>query len=212
MHWMPWGFTPLIMQRHAKGRQQGTLTKYQSWALSETQTSTIALCAQPMTNADSSMNGIENKELNDPLSSRRVVMAVIKNEKLLLKYTVSSQASTCLCPCWDSKNLLKQTAKSGSHTTLRRGILRGSIITEQWCMPKWMIKNQWNFFFFTRNPSISFSQCYFCARKIQKRLLGAAQPHILIFSHNMICMEAHSIPAATPQHPVLQIFYSNCME
>lgn len=71
---------------HAKAykvRQQATLTKCQSWALTEAQTSAVALCAQQMTNADSSMNGIENKELNDALGSRRVVMTVIKNEKLL---------------------------------------------------------------------------------------------------------------------------------
>lgn len=36
-----------------------------------------------MINADSSMNGIESKELNDALGSRKVVMTVIKNEKLL---------------------------------------------------------------------------------------------------------------------------------
>lgn len=52
-----------------KGRQQAALCKYQSWALTETQTSATALCAQQMTNADSSTNGIESKELNDALGS-----------------------------------------------------------------------------------------------------------------------------------------------
>lgn len=52
-----------------KDRQEAPLSKYQGWPLTETQTSATALCAQQMTNADSSMNGIKNKELNDALGS-----------------------------------------------------------------------------------------------------------------------------------------------
>lgn len=52
-----------------EGREQALLFQYQSWALTETLTSVTRLCAQQMTNADSSMDDIENKELNDAPSS-----------------------------------------------------------------------------------------------------------------------------------------------
>lgn len=74
------GVYPSDHAKAYKGRQQA---KYQTWALAETQMSATLLCAQQMINADSSMNGIESKELNDALGSRKVVMTVIKNEKLL---------------------------------------------------------------------------------------------------------------------------------
>lgn len=80
------GALRLYPSGHAKAHKRqatATLTEYQGQALPETQRSAIALCAQQMTNADSSMDGIENKELKDALGSRRVVMTVIKNEKLL---------------------------------------------------------------------------------------------------------------------------------
>lgn len=38
------------------------------------------------------------------------------------------------------KILVKQKTRSASHTTLRSGILIGSVIVEQWCMPKNMIE------------------------------------------------------------------------
>lgn len=66
-----------------EGTEEAILFKYQSWALTEILTSATGLRAQKMTNADSSMNDIKNKELNDAPSSWRVVMTVIKNEKLL---------------------------------------------------------------------------------------------------------------------------------
>lgn len=52
-----------------EGIEQATLFKYQSWALTETLTSVTGLHAEQMTNADSSVNDIGNKELNDALSS-----------------------------------------------------------------------------------------------------------------------------------------------
>lgn len=73
----------MIWKVGAEGREQAIFFKYQSWALTETLTSAAGLWAQQMTNADDSVNDMENKELNDAPSSWRVVMTVIKNEKLL---------------------------------------------------------------------------------------------------------------------------------
>lgn len=73
----------MVWKMCAEGREQAIFFKYQSWALMETLISTTGLCAQQMTNADGSMNDMENKELNDAPSSWRVVMTVIKSEKLL---------------------------------------------------------------------------------------------------------------------------------
>lgn len=66
------GALRVYLSDHAKvyeGREQAILFKYQRWALTETLTSATGLHAQQMTNADSSMNDIENKELNDAPSS-----------------------------------------------------------------------------------------------------------------------------------------------
>lgn len=56
------GALGVYLTDHAKtheGREQATLFKYPSWALTGTLTSATA-----MSNADNSMNDIKNKELN----------------------------------------------------------------------------------------------------------------------------------------------------
>lgn len=100
------GALRVCLSDHVKsheGREQAILCKYQSWAVTETLASATGLCAQQVTNADSSMNDIKNKELNDAPDSWRVVMTVIQNEKWLPQYIVSSQAGTCLCLCLERK-------------------------------------------------------------------------------------------------------------
>lgn len=100
------GALRVCLSDHAKSyedRKQAILCKYQNWAITETLTSATGLYAQQVTNADSSMNDIKNKELNDAPDSWRVVMTVIRNEKWLPQYVVSSQASTCFCHCLELK-------------------------------------------------------------------------------------------------------------
>ena len=62
------GALRVYLSDHVKayeGSEQAILLKYQSWALTESLTSATGLHAQQMTNANSSMNDIKSKELND---------------------------------------------------------------------------------------------------------------------------------------------------
>lgn len=181
------GSLRVYLADHAKayeGREQAILFKYPSWALTGTLTSATA-----KSNVDNSVNDIKNKELNYVPGSWRVVMTVIKNEKLLPWYIVSSQASTCLCLCLDLKILLKQTTKSGSHTTLKSGTLIGSVMAERWCMLKCMIKNLSEAVLVERLPA-----CFYYAISILER-------NKQLFQDFPSCDHPRYMPVGSLYHP-----------